>query len=66
MCSYERAEVAIGCLTTHFRDILVVLFSTTFSADYAAIFKSQESKEMDDSAPPGATTMAAAGGLGTG
>lgn len=40
----------------------MVLFSTTFGADCAAIFKSRESKEMDASAPPGVATTAAAGG----
>lgn len=71
-CIEARIFTGIGCLffsilvKRSFRDILVVLFSTTFGVDCAAIFKSRESKETDASAPAGAATTAVAGGPGAG
>lgn len=71
-CIEARIFTGIGCLffsmlvKRSFRDILVVLFSTTFGADCAAIFKSRGSKEKDARAPPGAATAAAEGGPGAG
>lgn len=50
-CMVARIFTGIGCLffsmlvKRSFRDILVVLFSTTFGADCAAIFRSTESKQ---------------------
>lgn len=67
-CTEARIFTGVGCLSfstlvkRSFRDILVALSSTTFGADCAAIYQSQELKERDASAPPGAATSAAAGG----